>query len=328
MVTLLQVKSMLSKTKVTDDTMPIYDSIIELVGHTPLIRLQRVVGNCHAEILGKAEFFNPLGSVKDRIGMNMILRAEERGDITPRTVLVEPTSGNTGIALAYVCASRGYRLILTMPDTMSLERRTLLKALGAQLELTSGALGMQGAVDRACELVALDEDAIMLQQFQNSDNPKAHVLTTAEEIWADTQGRVDAIVTGVGTGGTISGVARALKAKNPDFKAIAIEPKGSPVLSGGCPGPHRIQGIGAGFVPDNFDRCLIDEIITISDEDAFDMARRLAKEEGLFVGISAGANVAGAVRIGCRPEFANKRIVTILCDTGERYLSTPLFRDI
>jgi len=307
--------------------MAIVDSIVDLVGRTPLIRLQRVVGTCHAEILGKADFMNPGGSVKDRIGENMIRRAEERGEITEDTILVEPTSGNTGIALAMVCASRGYRLVLTMPDTMSLERRALLKALGAELELTPGSRGMSGAVERARAIVEDHEHAVMLQQFQNPDNPSAH-LKTAEEIWEVTDGHVDAIVTGVGTGGTITGVAQLFKERNPDFKAIAIEPAGSPVLGGGRPGPHRIQGIGAGFVPETLDLDLIDEILEISDEDAWGMARRLAREEGILVGMSAGANVVGAILVGMRPEFEGKRIVTMLCDTGERYLSTPLFRDI
>lgn len=308
--------------------MPIYDSIVDLVGGTPLIRLRKVVGDCPAEILAKAEFFNPLGSVKDRIGANMVIEAERRGEITAQTVIVEPTSGNTGIALAFVCAARGYRLILTMPDTMSLERRALLRALGAEVVLTPGSQGMQGAVDRASELVEDEEHAIILQQFDNPDNPGAHERTTAEEIWADCDGDIDAIVTGVGTGGTITGVARVLKQRNPHFKAIAIEPDGSPVITGGCAGPHRIQGIGAGFVPKNFDREIIDDVIEVSDEEAMEMARRLSREEGLLVGISAGANVAGAIRVGQRPEFAGKRIVTTLCDTGERYLSTPLFRDL
>ena len=308
--------------------MPIHDSIVELVGGTPLLRLRRVTSGCEAEILGKAEFINPLGSVKDRIGANMIERAEEQGLLGPGSRLVEPTSGNTGIALAFVCAARGYQLVLTMPDTMSLERRTLLRALGARLELTPGAQGMQGAVDRARELVEGDPGSIMLQQFENPDNPDAHVRGTALEIWEQTDGDIDAIVTGVGTGGTISGIARVLKERNPNFQAIAIEPTGSPVISGGRPGPHRIQGIGAGFVPGNLDTELLDEVLTISDEEAFEMARRLAREEGILVGISAGANVAGAIKVGLRPEFADKRIVTMLCDTGERYLSTPLFREL
>ncbi len=308
--------------------MPIHDSIVDLVGHTPLIRLNKVVGDCPAEIVAKAEFFNPCGSVKDRVGANMIADAERAGRLTPGGTIVEPTSGNTGIALAFVCAARGYNLVLTMPDTMSLERRTLLKALGASLELTPGAAGMQGAVDRARQLVADTDDAVMLQQFENPANPAAHAETTAAEIWEDCDGQIDAIVTGVGTGGTITGVSRALKEKNPDFRAIAIEPSGSPVLSGGEAGPHKIQGIGAGFVPDNLDTSIIDEVIEIDDDTATVMARRLVREEGLLVGISAGANVAGAIAIGNRPEFHGKRIVTMLCDTGERYLSTPLFREL
>ena len=308
--------------------MPIHDSIVDLVGKTPLIRIHSVVGDCPAEIVGKAEFFNPCSSVKDRIGWSMIRRAEQRGEVDEDTLFVEPTSGNTGIALAFVCAARGYQLVLTMPDTMSLERRTLLKALGAKLELTPGSDGMQGAVERARELVEEEANALMLQQFENPANPAAHAESTALEIWDDCDGEIDAIVTGVGTGGTISGVTRVLKEKNPDFKAIAIEPTGSPVIGGGEPGPHKIQGIGAGFVPDNLDTSLIDEVIQVDDEDATEMARRLVSEEGLLVGISSGANVAGAIRIGHRPEFDGKRIVTMLCDTGERYLSTPLFRDL
>jgi cysteine synthase A len=308
--------------------MPIYDNIVELVGHTPLIRINKVVGDCPAEILGKAEYFNPCGSVKDRIGASMIARAEAESKIGPNTTIVEPTSGNTGIALAFVCASKGYELVLTMPDTMSLERRSLLKALGASLELTPGAAGMQGAVDRAVEMVDERDDAILLQQFENPANPAAHAESTAVEIWEDCDGQIDAIVTGVGTGGTISGVARVLKERNPDFKAIAIEPSGSPVISGGEAGPHKIQGIGAGFVPRNYCTSLIDEAILVEDDEAMDMARRLASKEGLLVGISAGANVVGAIKVGMRPEFAGKRIVTMLCDTGERYLSTPLFRDL
>jgi cysteine synthase A len=293
-----------------------------------MIRLNKVVGDCPAEIVAKAEFFNPLGSVKDRIGRNMILDAEKRGLIEPGAVIVEPTSGNTGIALAFVCAARGYRLILTMPDTMSYERRALLKALGAELLLTPGAQGMKGAVEQAREIVEESDDAVMLQQFDNPANPEAHAKTTAMEIWEDCDGDVDALVTGVGTGGTISGVARVLKEKNPDFQAIAVEPEGSPVISGGNPGPHRIQGIGAGFVPTNLARELVDDVIAVGDEEAMEMARRLAREEGLLVGISSGANVVGAIRVAQRPEFAGKRIVTTLCDTGERYLSTPLFRDL
>ena len=309
-------------------TMPIVDSIVELVGNTPLIRLSKKVADGEAEIVAKAEFFNPMASVKDRIGANMVADAEQRGILKEDSVIVEPTSGNTGIALAYVCACKGYDLILTMPDMMSFERRTLLKALGAELVLTPGALGMHGAVERARSIVAEDDRAIMLHQFENPANPAIHSETTALEIWEDTQGKIDAIVTGVGTGGTITGVARVLKEKNPDFVAIAVEPEGSPVLSGGCAGPHKIQGIGAGFVPDILDRDLIDEVVSVGDDEAMDMARRLGCQEGLLVGISSGANVAGAVRVGRRPEFAGKRIVTMLCDSGERYLSTPLFRDL
>jgi len=307
--------------------MAIHQSIVELVGQTPLIRL-RTPGSDSAEVYGKAEFFNPLGSVKDRIGKAMIEDAEARGLLKAGVTVIEPTSGNTGIALAFICAARGYRLILTMPDTMSLERRSLLKALGAELVLTPGGLGMQASVDRAHELAKQTPGAIVLQQFENPANPRIHELTTAEEIWRDMDGNVDAIVTGVGTGGTITGVARALKAKNPNFKAIAIEPEGSAVLSGGPAGPHRIQGIGAGFVPKNLDRELLDEVILVSDEEATNMTRRLASEEGLFVGVSAGANVAGALKVASRNEFKGKRLVTMLCDTGERYLSTPLFRDL
>jgi cysteine synthase A len=308
--------------------MTVYDSITDLVGETPLVRLSSVVDECGAEILGKAEFFNPLGSVKDRIGRNMFEEAEASGAIDPDTLLVEPTSGNTGIALAFMAAARGYRLILTMPDTMSRERRSLLKALGAQLELTPGSRGMQGAVDRARTLVEENDDAYMFQQFQNPANPASHAETTAEEIWEATEGTVDAIVTGVGTGGTITGVAEVLKERNPDFRAVAIEPARSPVLSGGEAGPHKIQGIGANFVPENLRTELIDEVIQVDDEEAMEMARRIARQEGMLVGPSAGANVAGAVQVGRRPEFEGAQIVTMLCDTGERYLSTPLFREL
>lgn len=308
--------------------MPIYNDITELIGQTPLIRLNRVTADCPAEILVKAELFNPLGSVKDRIGAAMIADAEASGQLTQDTTIVEATSGNTGIALAFICAAKGYKLILTMPDTMSLERRSLLKALGATLVLTPGANGMAGAVEQAHQIVKDSENALMLQQFQNPANPKVHAATTALEIWNDTDGNLDAIVTGVGTGGTITGVARVFKAKNPKFQAFAVEPTGSPVMSGGAPGPHKIQGIGAGFIPEVMDMTLIDGVITVSDDEAYEMTRRLAAEEGLLVGISSGSNVAAAIKVGQRPEFHGKRIVTTLCDTGERYLSTPLFRDL
>ena len=308
--------------------MTIYESVVELVGKTPLIRLSPEFHGTGADIVGKAEFMNPLSSVKDRIGANMIAEAEASGRLGEGATIVEPTSGNTGIALAYICASKGYHLVLTMPDMMSFERRTMLKALGAELVLTPGARGMQGAVEEAERILEERPGAVMLQQFENSANPDMHAKTTALEIWEATQGEVDAIVTGVGTGGTISGVSRVLKGKNPAFQAIAIEPQGSAVLSGGAPGPHRIQGIGPGFVPKTLDREVIDEVITMEGEKAMAMARRLASKEGIFVGISAGANVAGAIDVGKRPEFEGKRIVTMLCDSGERYLSTPLFRDL
>jgi cysteine synthase A len=308
--------------------MPIHDSIVDLVGDTPLVRLQSVASDCPADIVGKAEFFNPLSSVKDRIGKNMIAEAEREGVIDEETLLVEPTSGNTGIALACVCAARGYDLVLTMPDTMSRERRSMFRALGAEVEMVASSLGMHGAVERAREIVGERDHAHMLQQFENPANPEAHAKSTAHEIWEATDGDIDAIVTGVGTGGTITGVTRVLKAKNPDFQSIAIEPAGSPVLSGEDAGPHMIQGIGAGFVPETLEQDLLDDVITVEDQQSFEMARRLAREEGLLVGPSAGANVVGAIKVGERREFHDKRIVTILCDSGERYLSTPLYRDV
>ena len=302
--------------------------ITDLVGRTPLVRLNRLPerSGCLAELVAKLESFNPTASVKDRIAGSMVQAAEQAGTIAPgRTVLVEPTSGNTGIALAMVAAARGYRLILTMPDTMSTERRAMLRAYGAELQLTPGNEGMQGALDLAKELVSEIPEAYLLQQFNNPANPAVHAATTAEEIWSDTNGEIDALVAGVGTGGTITGCARGLKQRNPDLKVIAVEPAASPVLAGGTPGPHRIQGIGAGFVPSVFDQSLIDEILGVTDQDAMEVGRRLAKEEGLLSGVSSGAAVAAALRLGQRPEMAGKRIVVILASFGERYLSTPMF---
>jgi cysteine synthase len=306
---------------------PIVDSIIDLVGRTPLVRLGRVAEGCGATVLGKLESMNPAGSVKDRIGMSMIDAAEKAGNIGPGSVIVEPTSGNTGIALAFVCAAKGYRCVLTMPETMSMERRTLLRAYGAELVLTPGPEGMRGAIAKAQEIAADTPNSFVPQQFQNPANPEIHRTTTAEEIWDDTGGEVDAVVAGVGTGGTITGVGEVLKARRPGFVAIAVEPVDSPVLSGGQPSPHRIQGIGAGFVPDILNTEIYDEVMTVGADDAFAMARRLAKEEGILVGISAGANVWAAIEVAKRPEFQGKTVVTFLCDTGERYLSTPLFTE-
>jgi cysteine synthase A len=304
-------------------------SITELIGRTPLVRLNRVSDETGAEVLGKLESFNPGGSVKDRIGLSMIEAAEKDGLIAPgRSTIIEPTSGNTGVALAMVAAARGYDLVLTMPDTFSLERRTLLKAYGARLVLTPGADGMTGAVDRAVELAAELGDAFVPQQFENAANPEAHRLTTAEEIWEDTGGEVDVFVAGVGTGGTLTGVGQVLKERRPGVRVVAMEPSDSPVLSGRPAGAHRIQGIGAGFVPGVLDRQVYDEVITVSGDDAFTVTRRLAAEEGLLVGISAGANVWAAGEIAGRDGMAGKVVVTILCDTGERYLSTPLFADL
>ena len=308
--------------------MPIAPDITALVGRTPLVRLNQLPqrSGCLAELVAKLESFNPTASVKDRIAGSMVQAAEEAGTISPeRTVLIEPTSGNTGIALAMVAAARGYRLILTMPDTMSTERRAMLRAYGAELQLTPGNEGMQGALDLAVELVSEIPQAYLLQQFDNAANPEVHATTTAEEIWRDTDGQIDALVAGVGTGGTITGCARVLKQRNPDLKVVAVEPAASPVLAGGAPGPHRIQGIGAGFVPSVFDRSLIDEILPVSDQEAMEVGRRLAREEGLLSGVSSGAAVAAALRIGQRPEMAGRRIVVILASFGERYLSTPMF---
>ncbi len=304
-------------------------SITELIGHTPLVRLNRISDETGAEVLGKLESFNPGGSVKDRIGLAMIEAAEKDGLIAPgRSTIIEPTSGNTGVALAMVAAARGYDMVLTMPDSMSLERRALLKAYGARLVLTPGADGMTGAVDRAVELAAELGDAFVPQQFENAANPEAHRLTTAEEIWEDTGGEVDVFVAGVGTGGTLTGVGQVLKERRPGVLVVAMEPSDSPVLSGRPAGPHRIQGIGAGFVPTVLDGEVYDEVITVSADDAFAVARRLAAEEGLLVGISAGANVWAAGEVARREGMAGKVVVTILCDTGERYLSTPLFADL
>ena len=298
----------------------------ELIGNTPLVRLNRITKGVKAEVVAKLESFNPIASVKDRIGVAMIVDAEDRGLIKKDTVIVEPTSGNTGIALAFVCAARGYRLILTMPDTMSLERRQLLSIFGAELVLTPGAEGMPGAIKKAEQLVAENSGYFMPQQFKNPANPEVHRLTTAEEIWRDTDGRIDILIYGVGTGGTITGVAEVIKKRKPGFKAIAIEPVDSPVLSGGKAGGHKIQGIGAGFIPDVLRTDLIDEIITVGNEDAGTMARRLAREEGILAGISSGAAVWAALEVARRPESEGKLIVVVLPDTGERYLSTWLFQ--
>jgi len=308
--------------------MNIYRDITQTVGNTPLVKLNKVVHGLHATVLAKLESRNPLGSVKDRIGVAMIDAAERAGLVKPGTTLIEPTSGNTGIALAFVAAARGYRLILVMPETMSIERRKLFRILGADVILTPGDKGMKGAVDKAEALAKETPDSFVPQQFNNPANPGAHRRTTAEEIWRDTDGQADILVAGVGTGGTITGVAGVLKARKPSFKAIAVEPADSPVLSGGKPGPHKIQGIGAGFVPYVLQRELVDEIIRVSSSDAGDMARRLAREEGILCGISSGANVWAALQVAGRPENAGKTIVTIICDTGERYLSTWLFEDI
>jgi len=297
----------------------------ELIGNTPLLRLNRVTEGLKSEVVAKVESFNPLGSVKDRIGVAMIVDAEKKGYINRNTVIVEPTSGNTGIALAFVCAARGYRLILTMPDTMSVERRQLLSIFGAELVLTPGAEGMMGAVRKAEQLVAENTNYFMPQQFNNPANPEIHRLTTAEEIWRDTGGKVDILVSGVGTGGTITGTAEVMKKRKPEFKAIAVEPTDSPVLSGGKSGSHKIQGIGAGFIPQILRQDLVDEIIQVTNEDAGVMARRLAKEEGILAGISSGAATWAALEVAKRTENRGKLIVVVLPDTGERYLSTWLF---
>ncbi len=305
--------------------MRIADDATHLIGNTPLVRLNRVTEGAVATIAAKLEFYNPANSVKDRIGVSMIDAAEAAGLIKPDTVIVEPTSGNTGIALAFVCAARGYKLVLTMPETMSMERRILLRAYGAELILTPGSEGMAGAIKRAEDIAASDPKYFMPQQFANPANPEIHRKTTAEEIWADTDGQVDFLVAGIGTGGTINGVGQVIKARRPSFKVVAVEPDASPVLSGGQKGPHPIQGIGAGFVPAVLDTSVYDEVIRVKNEDAFETARRMGREEGLLVGISSGAAVWSALQVARRPENAGKLIVVIIPSFGERYLSTPLY---
>ena len=302
-----------------------FDVVTQAIGDTPMIRINRLVSAEHATVFAKCEFFQPLNSVKDRIGTAMIDAGERDGQVNSDSHIIEPTSGNTGIALAFVCAAKGYRLTLTMPESMSLERRALLRSLGANLVLTPAAEGMKGAINAAAELVEKDPHGWMPQQFENPANPAIHEATTGPEIWEDTGGNIDAIVAGVGTGGTITGASRFLKSKNPNFKTIAVEPTTSPVIGGGAPGKHRIQGIGAGFIPKNLDTSIVDEVITVDDEDAFAWGKRLAKEEGIMAGISSGANMWAAAQVAARPEFKGKRIVTVMCSLGERYLSTPLF---
>jgi cysteine synthase A len=305
-----------------------FDNAAQAIGDTPMIRINRLIPAGQATVFAKCEFFNPLNSVKDRIGAAMIEAGERDGKVKAGTHIIEPTSGNTGIALAFVCAAKGYRLTLTMPESMSVERRALLRALGAELVLTPASEGMKGAIAKAGELVAADSNAWMPQQFDNPANPAIHEKTTGPEIWEDSGHDIDAIVAGVGTGGTLTGVARYIKPKNPNFKVIAVEPADSPVIGGGKPGPHKIQGIGAGFIPKNLDTSLVDETVTVANEEAFQWARRLAKEEGIMGGISSGANMCAAAKVAARPEFAGKRIVTIMPSLGERYLSTPLFEGL
>ena len=305
-----------------------YSDATKAIGDTPMIQINRLASSDGATVFAKCEFFQPLNSVKDRIGVAMIEAGELDGSINADTHVIEPTSGNTGIALAFVCAAKGYKLTLTMPESMSVERRALLRAMGANLVLTPAGEGMKGAINRAAELVAATDNAYMPQQFENPANPAIHEATTGPEIWADSGQDIDAIVAGVGTGGTITGVTRFLKKQNPNFKAFAVEPKHSPVISGGDPGKHRIQGIGAGFVPKNLDTSVIDDVVQVDDEDAFEWGRKLAKEEGIVGGISSGANMWAAAQVAARPEMKGKKIVTIMCSLGERYLSTPLFGDL
>jgi cysteine synthase A len=308
--------------------MTIYNNAAETIGNTPLVRLNRIGADSGAEIVAKLEFYNPLSSVKDRIGKAMIEAAEADGRLKPGGVIVEPTSGNTGIALAFVARAKGYRCILTMPESMSLERRRLLKLLGAELDLTPAEKGMKGAIAKAVEIVASTDGAYMPQQFENPANPEIHRQTTAQEIWSDCDGKVDVLVAGVGTGGTITGVAEVIKQRNPDFKAIAVEPVDSPVISGGAPGPHKIQGIGAGFIPKNLNTDILDGVEQVTNDQAFSMARRLSDEEGIPGGISSGAAVAAAVQVASRPEMKGKRIVVIIPSCAERYMSTDLFKGI
>lgn len=303
-------------------------NMTELIGNTPLVRLNRIMGEGGATVVAKLEYQNPAGSVKDRIGLSMITAAEEAGLIGPETIILEPTSGNTGIALAFVAAAKGYKCTLIMPETMSVERRILLRAYGAELILTPGAEGMRGAIRRAQEMAAADARFFIPQQFENPANPAIHRSTTAEEIWRDTDGLVDILISGVGTGGTLTGVAEVIKPRRPAFRAVAVEPSGSPILSGGAPGPHRIQGLGAGFVPGVLNTALIDEVVQVTNEDAMNMARRAAREEGLLCGISSGAALCAAREVAQRPENAGKLIVVILPSNGERYLSTDLFADL
>lgn len=305
-----------------------FDNVTQAIGDTPMIRLNKVIPPGGATVFAKCEFFQPLNSVKDRIGVAMIEAGERDGKIKKDTVIVEPTSGNTGIALAFVCAAKGYKLILTMPESMSVERRALLRFMGAELVLTPAAEGMKGAIAKATQIVESTPNAWMPQQFDNPANPAIHEKTTGPEIWEDSGHNIDAIVAGVGTGGTITGVARYIKSKNPNFKAIAVEPTDSAVISGGKPGPHKIQGLGGGFIPKNLDTSLLDETITITNEEAFQWSRRLAKEEGIVAGISSGANVCAAAKLAARPEYKGKRICVIIPSLGERYLSTPLFEGL